>query len=382
MTEHKRSSGPGALAGLRVVDASRVLGGPLCGQILGDHGADVVKVESPEGDDTRRWGPPFSAGLSAYYAGLNRNKQVRVVDLSLPAGRAELLRLLETADVLIENFKDSTLEGWGLQPARLREAFPRLVHCRVSGFGSEGPLGGLPAYDTAIQGMTGLMSVNGDASTGPLRIGLPVVDMTTALNATIGVLLALHERERSGKGQLVETTLFDNGLSLLHPHAANYFMSAKVPVATGNAHPSIYPYDAFDTRTVSVYLAVGNDSQFRKLCNLLGCRELAEDARFASAPARSEHRELLKPLLAAPMSVQDGWDIAERLLRAGVPASPIMRVDEALEHPHTHARGVVVSIGKNYHGLGSPVTLSRTPATYRIAPERHPLDRTALGDAA
>lgn len=363
---------PGALAGLKVIDASRILGGPLCGQILGDHGADVLKIEGPEGDDTRKWGPPFKNGQSAYFAGLNRNKSVRALDLSSAAGRDELLKLLEGADVFIENFKPSTLEGWGLSPEGIHKRFPRLIHCRVSGFGSDGPLGGLPAYDTAVQGMTGLMSVNGDTSTGPLRLGLPVVDMTTALNATIGVLLALNERNRSGLGQLVETTLYDNGLSLLHPHAANFLMTSKPPVPTGNAHPSIYPYDAFETRTASVYLAVGNDTQFRKLCNMLKQPALADDTRFKTAPLRSENRSELRPILAELFAPEDGWTISETLLRGGVPASAIAGVDHALEHAHTKQRGMVVSIGEDYRGLGSPVVLSRTPATYRLAPPLHP----------
>ena len=368
---------PGALTGLKVIDASRVLGGPLCGQILGDHGADVLKIESPDGDDTRKWGPPFKDGMSAYFSGLNRNKSVQVLDLSSQAGRDLLLALLEDADVLIENFKPSTLAGWGISAEGLQERFPRLIHCRVSGFGSDGPLGGLPAYDTAVQGMTGLMSVNGDTGTGPLRVGLPVVDMTTALNATIGVLLALNERNRSGKGQLVETTLYDNGLSLLHPHAPNYLMTGKAPVPTGNAHPSIYPYDAFETKNVSVYLAVGNDAQFRKLCSMLGQPELGTDLRFCTAPLRSENRRHLRPILADLLVGQDGWKFAEELLAAGVPASAIAGVDQALEHPHTKHRGMVVSIGESYRGIGSPVTLSRTPASYRTAPPIHPQEKPA-----
>ncbi|RYE42944.1 MAG: CoA transferase [Hyphomicrobiales bacterium] len=372
MTQLQPHFSPGALSGIKVIDASRVLGGPLCGQILADHGADVLKVESPDGDDTRKWGPPFKDGMSAYFSGLNRNKSVVVVDLSGDEGRDQLMALLEDADVLIENFKPSTLAEWGISPEKLQERFPRLVHCRVSGFGPDGPLGGLPAYDTAVQGMTGLMSVNGDASTGPLRVGLPVVDMTTALNATIGVLLALQERQRSGRGQLVETTLYDNGLSLLHPHAANYFMTSRVPVATGNAHPNIYPYDAFETRTRAVYLAVGNDVQYRKLCAVLDEPSLAADARFATAASRSENRSSLKPLLAGLFADKEGCSFAEQLLAAGVPASAIVGVDSALSHPHTEHRGMVVSIGESYRGLGSPIALSRTPATYRTAPPALP----------
>ena len=271
----------GALAGIRVVDLSRILGGPYCGQILGDHGADVLKIEPPQGDDTRTWGPPFRDGVASYYYGLNRNKRVMQLDLTTPAGREVLLALLADADVLVENFKTGTMEKWGLGYDTLAERFPRLVHCRVSGYGADGPLGGLPGYDAAIQALTGIMSINGEADGGPLRAGLPVVDMVTGLNAVIGVLLALQERERSGRGQFVEAALYDSGLSLLHPHAANWFMNGKTPVRTGNAHPNIYPYDSVATGTDPVFLAVGNDRQFAKLCAHLGVPELANDPRFA-----------------------------------------------------------------------------------------------------
>lgn len=363
---------PGALRGLRVVDASRVLGGPLCAQILGDHGADVLKVEGPEGDDTRQWGPPFRDGMSAYFAGLNRNKRLAVLDLSTPAGREELLALLASADVFVENFKTSTSERWGLTPQAIRERFPQLVHCRVTGFGADGPLGGLPAYDTAIQGLAGLMSVNGDAGSGPTRVGLPVVDMTTGLNAALAVLLALHERTRSGLGQYVEAALFDSALSLLHPHAANYFMTGARPQPSGNAHPSIYPYDCFSTQGAPIYLAVGNDAQFRALCRHLARDDIAQDARFASNAQRSVHRVELRQLLAQALQGEDGETLADELVRSGVPCAPVIAVDQALEHAQTQHRGMVVGIGDSYRGLASPVRLERTPASYRLPPPALP----------
>lgn len=378
MTVSQDAGASGALVGIRVVDASRVLGGPLCGQILGDHGAEVIKIESPQGDDTRTWGPPFSDkdGISAYYAGLNRNKTVVVLDLEDPGGREQLLALLEGADVLIENFKSSTARRWHLTDEALRARFPRLVHCRVSGFGPDGPLGGLPGYDTAVQGLTGLMSINGDAATQSMRVGLPVVDMTTGLNAVIGVLLALQERNRSGLGQLVETALYDCGLSLLHPHAVNYLMSGKCPVPTGNAHPNIYPYDAFSTGEGSIYLAVGNDMQFQKCCEILKCPELASDERFSTNAGRSSNREDLRVLLAKKLELADGQALARELPAVGVPCAPILSVPEALHHPHTVHRDMVVQIGEGYRGLGSPIDLQRTPASYRIAPQVLPLGKS------
>ncbi|WP_431273625.1 CaiB/BaiF CoA transferase family protein [Variovorax ureilyticus] len=363
---------PGALADVRVLDASRVLGGPLCAQILGDHGADVLKVEGPEGDETRNWGPPFAHGQSAYFTGLNRNKRSLCLDLSTTAGRARFLGLLEKADVLVENFKPSTSERWGLTAEALRDRFPALIHCSVTGFGGDGPLGRRPAYDTAMQALCGIMSVNGEASTGPQRTGLPVVDMTTALNAAIGVLLALHERSRSGLGQRVEAALYDSALSLLHPHAANYLMNGVRPRQTGNAHPSIYPYDSFSTKGGLIYLAVGSDKQFARLCECLGRPSLAQDGRFSTNAQRSAHRDALREILVGLLAETDGPSLCEALIQAGVPCAPVMHVDQALSHPHTLHRNMVVGIGDAYRGLGSPVVLDRTPATYRYAPPLRP----------
>lgn len=358
----------GALAGRRVIDLSRVLGGPYCGQILGDHGADVLKVEPPQGDDTRAWGPPFLNGVASYYLGLNRNKRGMQLDLGTEDGRAVLLGLLESADVVIENFKTGTMEKWGIGYESLAKRFPRLIHCRVSGFGADGPLGGLPGYDAAVQALTGIMSVNGESGGDPLRVGLPVVDLVTGLNAALGILMALQERERSGKGQFVESSLFDCGLSLLHPHAANWFLDRKNPGLTGNAHPNIYPYDAFPTRTVPIFMAVGNDRQFGLLCRHLQADELACDERFAQAGARSVHRSALRQLLEQALAERDGAELADTLMDAGVPCAAILSVEAALSHPHTAHREMVVQIGDDYTGVASPIKLSRTPATYRLGP--------------
>lgn len=356
----------GALAGIRVVDLSRILGGPYCGQILGDRGADVLKVEPPQGDDTRAWGPPFQNDVAYYYLGLNRNKLGMQLDLASAAGQAVLLGLLEGADVLIENFKTGTMEKWGLGYKDLAKRFPRLIHCRVSGFGADGPLGGLAGYDAAVQAMTGIMSVNGEGGGEPLRVGLSEVNMVTGLNAALGVLLALQERGRSGRGQFVEASLFDCGLSLLHPHAANWFLDGKNPGLTGNAHPNIYPYDSFPTRSVPVFLAVGNDRQFGLLCQHLQTSDLARDPRFSQAGARSVHRQALRQILEQALGLHDGAQLADALMQLGVPCAPILSVDAALQHPHTQHREMVVRIGDDYMGIASPIKLSRTPATYRL----------------
>jgi formyl-CoA transferase len=294
---------PGALAGLKVIDLTRVLGGPYCTMILSDHGAEVIKIEPPQGDEVRDWGPPFHEGDASYFLGVNRNKKSLALDLGKPEGRAVLLRLLEGADVLVENYKPGAMEKWGLGYAEsLSKKFPRLVHCRVSGFGADGPLGGLPGYDAVIQGMVGLMSINGDP---PLRMGTPVVDLATGLYSAIAILMALQERERSGLGQYCDMTLHDCGMALLHPHAANFFLNDKRPKPTGNPHPNLAPYSKFRTRTCEIFVAAGNDPAFRKFCEFLGFPEMAQDPvaefgpldRAAGQPGRTQHQQPLGVVL-------------------------------------------------------------------------------------
>ena len=357
----------GALAGVRVIDASRVLGGPFCGQILADHGADVIKVEPPMGDETRGWGPPFAGDAASYFIGVNRNKRDVPIDMTQPAGQELLLRLLENADVFLENFKIGTLEKWGLGGDELRKRFPRLIHCRVSGFGADGPYGGQPGYDAAIQAMSGLMSVNGEEGGKPLRLGVPIVDMVTGMNAMIGILLALQERTRSGEGQFVEATLYDSGVSMLHPQLPNYYLNGKVPSRSGNRHPNICPYDAFDTQTVPLFLAVGNNRQFATLCRVLGRPDIAQDERFVSNASRNQHRDALRDELVALLATRDGAQVAKELVGAGVPCGPVRTIDQVVEDPHTRHRGMVVDID-DYRGTGAPVKLSRTPASYRSKP--------------
>jgi formyl-CoA transferase len=365
---------PGALAGIKVIDLTRVLGGPYCTMILADHGAEVIKIEPPQGDEVRDWGPPFldqpdGSRDASYFLGVNRNKRALALDIGSEAGRAVLLRLLDGADVLVENFKPGGMEKWGLGYASLEQRFPGLIHCRVSGFGGEGPLGGLPGYDAILQAMTGLMSVNGDPSTGPLRIGTPVVDLATGLYSAIAILMALVERTRSGRGQFLDMTLHDCAMALLHPQAANYFLNGRRPVATGNPHPNLAPYETYQTRTGQIFIAAGNDGQFRKLCAELGVPDLANDPRFATNADRLTHRAALIAAFSAVLAEADGNALTLRLLRAGLPAGPVRAVDEALANDHTAARGMVADIGA-WRGLGTPIKLSRTPGGPRAAPPR------------
>jgi formyl-CoA transferase len=359
----------GALSGLRVIDLTRVLGGPYCTQILGDHGADVIKVEPPTGDETRGWGPPFVDGTSPYFLGLNRNKRGIVLDLGRQGDRDALLTLLADADVLVENFKIGTMERWQLGYDVLEQKFPRLIHCRVSGFGADGPMGGLPGYDAVVQALAGLMSINGEPGGEPLRMGIPVVDIVTGLNAGIGILMALQERARSGKGQFVDITLFDCGLSILHPHISNYLYSSRLPVRSGNAHANIAPYDTFRTLSQPIFIGVGNDGQFRKLGETLRAPQLSADERFATVVARNRHRDALKIAIEARTMARDGPELADALMRAGVPSGAILDVGEALASPHTQHREMIVAID-GYRGTASPIKLTRTRPSYRRAPPK------------
>ncbi len=362
----------GALAGLRVIDLSRVLAGPLCTQMLADHGADVIKVEPPAGDETRTLGPPFNDdGDAAYFTAVNRGKRAIGLDLSHAEGQATLLQLLETADVLVENFMPGTMAGWGLDYAAvLQRRFPRLIYCAISGFGADGPLGGLPGYDAVVQAMCGLMSINGDPASGPTRIGIPVVDHLTGYTALTGILLALHARERTGQGQRVEATLFDTALSLLVPHAANWMHSGRAPALLGSAHPNIAPYDKFQCRDGAVFLGILNDRQFRRFCEHVGLLHLPGDERFASNSQRLRHRELLRAEIEATLAPLTRDAVCGELMRQGVPIGPVNTVPQAFEQPHVAHRGMRVD-HEGYRGVGMPTRLvstpgrpGRTPPTY------------------
>lgn len=365
------SPSTGALSGVTVIDLSRVLGGPYATQILGDHGANVIKIEPPQGDETREWGPPFQAGAdgaSAYYVNINRNKRGLALDLTRSEAREVLLRLLERADVLVENFKIGTLEKWGLGFAEvLSKRFPRLVHARVTGFGAEGPFGGYPGYDAVIQTMTGLSSANGSPASGPVKLGVPIVDMATGLNLVIGILLALRERKKSGCGQFVEAALYDAGLSILHPHSGNYLMGGKLPQLMGNAHPNLAPYDLFPTRTRPIFLGIGNEGQFRKAMGVLEVPALACDPRFDTVTKRNANRAELTEILTGLLAGKDGVALARAMLDAGVPAGTLNNVAEALGDAQTAARGMMVE-KDGYKGIGAPIKMSRSPTSVRQVP--------------
>jgi formyl-CoA transferase len=363
-TEHS------ALSGLKIVDLTRVLGGPYCTQVLADHGADVIKIEPPQGDEVRDWGPPFHEGDAAYFIGVNRNKRGMGLDLTRSEGREVLMRLLEDADLLIENYKPGTLEKWDIGYHQvLSQRFPRLIHCRISGFGSDGPLGGYPGYDAIVQAMAGWFSVNGERGGEPTRLGVAMVDMGTGLYSAVALLMALYERQRSGLGQYIDMTLYDCAVSLMHPHIINYNMTGNIPVATGNAHPNISPYETFRTRTVDIFIGAGNNRAFAKLCHELQAPELVEDVRFLTNADRVKNREPLKAEIESRLMRIDGAAFAELLLAAGLPSGPIYNTAQVVAHPHTVHREMIVN--KDWYKMtGIPIKFSRTPGSIRSLPPK------------
>ena len=360
----------GAMTGLKVVDLSRVLAGPLCTQMLADHGADVVKIEPPAGDETRGLGPPFdAAGQAAYFGAVNRGKRGMALDLSHAEGRAVLEALLGDADVLVENFLPGTMERWGLGYEALSERFPRLVYCAISGFGADGPLGGLPGYDAVLQAMCGLMSINGTQDSGATRVGVPIVDYVTGYNALTGVLLALAARERTGMGQRVEVTLFDTALSLLVPHAANWLCSGRVPGRLGSAHPNIAPYDKFAASDGEIFLGILNDGQFRRFCQRVAREDLLDDPRFRSNADRLKHVDALRAELERTLAGFKSDDLCRDLMRAGVPAGPVNNVAQAFAQPHVAHRDMLLE-SAGHRAPGIPVKLAQTPGSVGRRPPR------------
>jgi len=361
----------GALAGFRVIDLTRVLGGPFCTQLLSDHGAEVIKVEPPQGDEVRDWGPPFKDGLSAYFSGVNRNKRSVGLDLRSERGQEVLFQLLDGADVMIDNFKAGSLEKWGIGYEEvIAKRFPSLIYCSITGFGAEGPFGSFPGYDAVAQALSGQISVNGSPDSGPMRIGVPIIDLATGLYAAIGILLAAEERRRSGQGQRVDTSLFDTGVALLHPQAANYFMSGKAPELTGNSHPNISPYSLYKTKQGMLFLAIGNDRQFRLLSELLGHTEWSTDLRFLHNPERVVNRGALDAAITEALRDHVAEDISSALLTKGAPAGAVLTIPEVAEHPHTKHREMVVKLD-GYRGTGIPIKLGRTPGSVRATPPHY-----------
>jgi crotonobetainyl-CoA:carnitine CoA-transferase CaiB-like acyl-CoA transferase len=357
---------------MRVLDLSRVLAGPLCTMVLGDLGADVIKVERPgTGDDTRTWGPPWAQGPdgreSAYYLSVNRNKRSVAADLKIEEGRALVRRLARDADVVVENFAPGMLDGWGLGYAELSRDNPRLVFCSITGYASDGPRAGRPGYDFAVQARAGWMSITGEPQGAPVKVGVAVVDVLTGQNAAIAILAALRERDASGRGQRVEVSLFDSALAGLVNVTQAVLVTGNEPRRWGNAHVTIVPYQAFEAADRPFIVAVGNDTQWRRLCAAMGAEDLAADERFATNPGRVEHRDAVVTALAARFRARPASEWLGMMEAAGVPCAPVQTVGEALADPAA-SDALWPMEGASYGAVptvASPLRFSRTPAALR-----------------
>jgi crotonobetainyl-CoA:carnitine CoA-transferase CaiB-like acyl-CoA transferase len=350
---------PRPLAGVRVLDASRVLAGPYCGQLLGDLGAEVLKVERPgSGDETRGWGPPFAGELSAYFLSCNRNKKALTLDLGQGEGLEIFLELARRSDVLLENFRAASAEKLGVSPQQLLECNPRLIVCSISGFGRTGPWSDLPGYDFAIQGLSGLMSITGPVAGPPCKVGVAVTDIVTGLYAATAVLACLHARAQSGHGYAIDLALLDCAVAAQVNVVQAYLSSGAVPPRQGNAHLQIVPYQAFATRDDWLIVAVGNDGQWQRFCQAAGRPDLAADVRFATNSDRVRHRTDLVPQLESLMKTLPAAEWQRRLGEAGVPHAPVLDYRQLFDLPQAAARGLQVTVRD---AAGQPVKLVGTP---------------------
>jgi len=363
----------GPLAGTRVVDLTRILAGPLCTMMLGDMGAEVIKVEPPDkGDDTRGWGPPFVAGEAAYFLGVNRNKRSLTLNMAVPAGQKILAGLVEKADVLIDNFRIGTLEKWGFTDAWFEQHAPRLIRCSITGYGSTGPKAALPGYDFILQAESGLMSICGEPDGGPTKYGVAIVDVCTGMLASNSILAALNARHRTGKGQKVELSLYETSLAMLINVASNYLTVGRNAGRFGNGHPSIVPYTTYQAADAMVAIGIGNERQFGRIAEVLGHPEWAQDPRFTSNRARVENRDVIDGFINEALSHDDADAWLDKLKAVGVPCGRINSVADALDDPHTAARDMIETVEHSTIGalkmLGIPFKFSDTACSVRRAP--------------
>jgi succinate--hydroxymethylglutarate CoA-transferase len=363
----------GPLAGTRVVDLTRILAGPLCTMMLGDMGAEVIKVEPPDkGDDTRGWGPPFVAGEAAYFLGVNRNKRSLTLNMAVPAGQKILAGLVEKADVLIDNFRIGTLEKWGFTDAWFEQHAPRLIRCSITGYGSSGPKAALPGYDFILQAESGLMSICGEPDGGPTKYGVAIVDVCTGMLASNSILAALNARHRTGKGQKVELSLYETSLAMLINVASNYLTVGRNAGRFGNGHPSIVPYTTYQAADAMVAIGIGNERQFGRIAEVLGHPEWAQDPRFTSNRARVENRDVIDGFINEALSHDDADAWLDKLKAVGVPCGRINSVADALDDPHTAARDMIETVEHSTIGalkmLGIPFKFSDTACSVRRAP--------------
>ena len=365
------------LNGIRVLDLSRVLAGPYCTMVLGDLGADVIKVEAPEGDETRGWGPPFAGeapGESAYYLCVNRNKRSIVVNFKTGEGRAIIHKLIKQSDVLVENFRPGTVARFSLDYESISANNPELIYCSITGFGQAGPLRDRPGYDFMIQAMGGLMSITGEPDGEPMKVGVAVADLFAGQNAVIAILAALQARAQSGKGQHLDIALFDSQVGMLANVASNYLISGHLPKRYGNAHANIVPYQSFQASDEWFVIAVGNDKQFEKFCEVIGKLELARDLRFNLNSNRVKNREELINLIQPIFLKKTAGEWLSLLETEGIPCGPMNTLDKAFSMPQVEAREMLIEMEHPTIGklslVGSPLKFSETPVDYKLPPPR------------
>ncbi|MEI7684016.1 MAG: CaiB/BaiF CoA-transferase family protein [Planctomycetota bacterium] len=361
------------LAGLRVLDASRVLAGPLCGQTLGDLGAEVIKIERPgSGDETRSWGPPFLGPFSAYFLSCNRNKKSLTLDLGRGAGKAIFDRLVAVSDIVLENFRAPSAVKLGIDPASLMKVNPRVIVCSISGFGRTGPMADRPGYDFAIQGLSGLMNITGPVEGPPSKVGVAITDIVTGLYAAIAILACVHARQTSGHGYAIDLALLDCAIASQVNVAQAYLASGSVPVRQGNAHLQIVPYQAFATADDWLILAVGNDGQWQQFCHAAGRPDLAHDARFKTNPQRVDLRDTLVPILADLLRTQPRAVWERSLTAAGVPHAPVWNHEQLFAEPQIAARGMKVTVrdpaGNPVDLIGSPFRFGSESPSFSMPP--------------
>ncbi len=369
----KDATGP--LKGLRVLDLTRVLAGPTCTQMLGDMGAEVIKIERPgAGDDTRGFAPPSMPGTeeSAYFVGVNRNKRSVTLDIATPEGQKIIKRLLEDTDILVENFKVGALAKYGLGYEQVHKAFPSIIYCSITGFGQTGPYAPRPGYDALIQAMGGVMSLTGEIEGEPQKVGIPVADVFAGLYGCIGILAALRHRERTGQGQQVDIGMLDTHVAWLANQGMNYLATGENPPRLGNQHPNIVPYQVFPTADGHIVLSVGNDPTFKRFCDAFGISHLLDDERFATNPARVQNRKLVTETLNETMRTRTTADWVEQLEALKIGCGPINTLKQVFADPHVVARNMVIEMnhtsGVPVKVIANPVKLSETPADYRVPP--------------
>ena len=373
---------PGPLTGLKILDLSRILAGPTCTQLLGDMGADVIKIEKPDGgDDTRKWGPPYVEGIdgkttseSAYYLSSNRNKRSVAIDIASKEGAALIKELAAKCDVFIENFKQGGLAKYGLSYADLKDELPGLVYCSITGFGQTGPNAHRAGYDLLAQGFGGIMSLTGEVDGEPMKVGVGIADVMTGMYASTAILAALRHRDATGEGQHIDLSLVDTQLSWMVNEGVNYLLSGDEPKRRGNQHPNIVPYQVFEVSDGHILVAVGNDGQFERFCTVIGTPELAKDPKYSTNPQRLANREELLETLAAQLKTHGKDDVLSQMEQQGIPGGPINTIAEAFSSSQTKARDMLVTLPYQHAAsgsvelIGNPIKFSKTPITYNRPP--------------